>query len=109
MRAYITPETVNSVIERVATTGLASARKVARPGGPAFPEALTPGTEYADEGREGNWRKVLLQYPLWYGDYGGLARIRFFAMPVEGQTLVLVFMGGDKAEIDQIVSSVRIA
>lgn len=108
MRVYITAESTNSVIERVASIGLASARKVARPGPSALPESLKPSAEYSDEGREGNWRKVTLQYPLWYGDYGGLARIRFFAVPIAGQTLVLVFMGGNKAEIDEIVRSVRI-
>ena len=60
----------------------------------------------ATDGEEGLWRKAVIQYPVWYGDYGGVARIRFYVASMKGGTLALVFMGGEDHEVQRILHSV---
>lgn len=106
LRAYISDLGERELLSRIHGQAFDAARRVARP----FPASralaeLAPGTDMTD-GRERQWRKSIIRYPLWYGDYGGLARIRFYVATTEKETLVLVFMGGEDEEVDGILQSV---
>jgi hypothetical protein len=57
----------------------------------------------------GKWQHIEITYPLWYGDYGGTARIDFYVRDIERYRIVMVFMGGDPKEKDSILNSVEIS
>ena len=58
------------------------------------------------------WKMVTLDYPLWYGDYGGTATVQFYVRAIGSKTLALVFMvakgGQGQSEIRPILESVSI-
>jgi hypothetical protein len=106
LRAYISDLGEREILSRIHGQAFDAARRVARPfpTSPALAE-LAPGTDVTDR-KERQWRKLIIRYPLWYGDYGGVARVRFYVATIEKETLVLVFMGGEDEEVDGILQSV---
>ncbi len=108
LRAYISDLKEREILARIHGEALDVARRVARP----FPSTVAelalkvvPDTDVTDK-KERQWRKSVIRFPLWYGDYGGVARVRFYVTSIKKETLVLVFMGGDDEEIDAVVRSV---
>jgi hypothetical protein len=108
MRAYLTALSEREVISRIHGPALSTARRVAyiSPSSKSLGE-LAPSLDMKEES-EGGWQRIVIQYPLWYGDYGGTARIRFYITSMRRNTLVLVFMGGDDREMKTIMNSVSI-
>ena len=57
-------------------------------------------------GQEGEWQRAVIQYDLFYGNYGGRANIEFYIKPVGQYQLVMVFMGSVENEKRQVLDSV---
>jgi hypothetical protein len=108
LRAYVTNLSPEEIVARLNGVAFDTARRVSRPPPTAIAlKELAPDVSVNDE-REGRWRRVAITYPLWYGDYGGVARIRFYIASIKEGTLVLVFMGGEDQEVQSILDSVSI-
>jgi hypothetical protein len=108
MRAYISDLSDREILARIHRQAVDAARREERPSPRLSGLAeLTPDADVTD-GQEQQWRKSVIRYPLWYGDYGGMARVRFYVAPIEKETLVLVFMGGEDEEVDGILQSVSL-
>jgi hypothetical protein len=101
---------------RAYVTDLSSAEILRRISGPAFATAkkLSTGNFYGsgqvqtDIGEEGPWRRAVIRYSLFYGDYGGIANVEFYLRPVSKYQLVMVFMGNVEKEKRQVLDSVTI-
>jgi hypothetical protein len=108
MRAYITTMDKKDVLRRIHGGGLSAAREVSKAS--PFDKSLgeLAPTVNLTEQQEGNWQKSVVEYPLWYGDYGGTGRVRFYTTAIGNNTLLLVFMGGDEREVKSILGSVSI-
>ena len=106
LRIYLTDFKEQEVLARIHGAALQTARTVARPL-PNLPAGLAPDTSLKDA-KESQWGESVIQYPLWYGDYGGVAHVRFYMSTVGGETLVLVFMGGENGQVQDIVRSVSV-
>jgi hypothetical protein len=106
LRAYVTNLSGREILAKIHGEALDAARRAARPF-PTLPglAELVPDINVRN-GKEGEWRKYVIQYPLWYRDYGSVARVRFYVTPIEKGTLVLVFMGGQDEEVERILQSV---
>jgi hypothetical protein len=99
MRAYITKLSQQQVMTNVHGPAFATVQKVAS-------RQFSSDIKITD-GVEGHWMKSVIQYPVFYADYGGLARIRFYSIECNKRTLVLVFMGGKEEEVQEILKSVK--
>jgi hypothetical protein len=56
-----------------------------------------------------DWQRATIDYPLWYGDYGGTAVVDFYLKDAPPYQFVLVFMGGAREdEKSSILDSVSI-
>lgn len=108
LRAYLTNLSEQEIMTKIHEQAFDSARRAARslPATRALAE-LASDTSLTD-GNEGRWRKYVIQYPLWYGDYGGVARVRFYVASIESGALVFVFMGGEDVEVKDILRSVSL-
>lgn len=105
LRAYLTNLSEQEIMAKIHGQAFDSARRAARSLLAAHALAeLASGTSLTD-GNEGRWRKYVIQYPLWYGDYGGMARVRFYVASIESGALVFVFMGGEDEEVKDILRS----
>jgi hypothetical protein len=94
---------------RTYVTDLSSAEILGRISGPAFATAKRYSSQaQLTTGQEGEWERVVIQYDLFYGDYGGRANIEFYIRPVGQYRLVMVFMGNVENEKRQILDSVAI-
>ena len=94
---------------RTYVTDLSSAEILGRISGPAFATAKRYSSQAElTTGQEGEWERVVIQYDLFYGDYGGRANIEFYIRPVGQYRLVMVFMGNVENEKRQILDSVAI-
>jgi hypothetical protein len=94
---------------RAYVTDLNSAEILRRISGPAFDTAKGYSSQaQLSSGQEGEWQRVVIQYDLFYGDYGGTANIEFYIKPVDQYQLVMVFMGNVEKEKRQIIDSVTI-
>jgi hypothetical protein len=51
-----------------------------------------------------SWRKVLLSYPCWYGDYGGIAHVEFRLRRFGRRTFAFVFMYTDYQTQDKAIA-----
>jgi len=108
LRAYISTLSERTILASIRGDAFDTARQVARPfPTPAALAQLAPETSLKED-KEGQWRTSVIQYPLWYGDYGGVARIRFYVASIEHGTLVLVFMGGENEQVEHILQSVSL-
>ena len=98
LRAYQTSLTEDQVHQSASTAGLRSARKFSKDA------TLLPFVT------EEPWRRTTIKYSLFYGDYGGVARIDFYTRTEKGQTIVLVFMYCDSDRsraMDQVGSILK--
>jgi hypothetical protein len=100
---------------RAYVTNLSSAEILRRISGPAFATAKRVSSQMfhapvvqIDSGQEGEWQRAVIQYDLFYGDYGGRANIEFYIKQVSQYELVMVFMGNVEKEKRQILDSVTI-
>ena len=103
VRAYVTDLPMREILERVQKSAFAEAQRIANAeGGSAGNEA------HVSISSDGNWRRAAIDYPLWYHDYGGTAKIDFYLRDESKYRLVLVFMGGqgNPAEEPAILESV---
>jgi hypothetical protein len=101
MRAYVTDLSSQEVFKRI--SGLALTAKKVSSG-----SFYGPGQVWTDNGEEGAWRRAVIRYSLFYGDYGGVANVEFYVRPVSHYQLVMVFMGNVEKEKRQILDSVTI-
>jgi len=113
LRAYITDLSSAEVLARFSGPGMDKTRALAH--SPPKQDGLVALTkpEFTDEGVEGGWHKAEIVYRLRYYDYGGVARIRVYLLPVHNHTLALVFMGNvfmgnEEADIKQVLDSVTV-
>ena len=95
MRAYDTPFSKQDVMTRIRGSAFDAVRRISSKSNLA-------------EASQGQWQSAVIDYFLWYGDYGGTARIRFYVQSTRDRTLVLVFMGGNDQEVQEIIQSVSI-
>jgi hypothetical protein len=95
VRVYIVDMTPEQVVSKASKEGVAIASKRSKD------VSMTAS-------KQKEWRRATVSYSLWYGDYGGKAKIDFYARAFGKQTAVLVFMHarGDQP-IDDIVESFK--
>ena len=103
MRAYTTNLSPQQIKANIHGPAFVTARNVASHRAPSDNQSIK-----IEDSLDGRWTNSLIQYPVFYGDYGGLARIRFYSTERNNQTLVLVFMGGKEEEIQEILKSVKL-
>ena len=104
MRAYVTTLATADIIGRIRTRSMKAAETIAE-----RQDGLAAESHAAIETlTDTDWQHARIQYPLWYGDYGGTARIDFFVKNFDDYRLVMVFMGPDADhELQPILASVR--
>lgn len=103
LRAYISQLRTRQILSAISVQGFRTAREIAKRqyGGNSNDASLSTSTS-------DKWQQIEISYPLWYGDYGGTARVDFYVKDVGRYRLVMVFMGGDPKERDSILNSVEI-
>ena len=89
MRAYVTHLSAREILERIQGPGFGHAASIAKLKG-----GRTGSEAHIAVKTAGDWQRATIEYPLWYGDYGGLAMVDFYVREVRSYRLVLVFMGG---------------
>jgi hypothetical protein len=97
VRVYDLRDTPEAVEHAVETVGAADAERLGK---------HPPELRRDDDGQ---WRRAALDFPLWYGDYGGTACVDFRLRPVGGRTVVFVFTYCTHQEeaIDAVLDSFR--
>ena len=102
LRAYISELRSSHILSAISVQAFKTARGIAeRQHGGNNDASFSTSTN-------GKWQHIEISYPLWYGDYGGTARIDFYITDIGRYRLVMVFMGGDQNERDSILNSVEI-
>jgi|SRR5882762_2508822 len=101
MRAYVTDLGSQEILKRISGPALATAKKLSR-------DFYAPGQVQTSVGEEGPWRRAVIQYSLFYGDYGGMANVEFYVRPVSHYQLVMVFMGLKDEEKQAILQTVNL-
>ena len=132
MRVYLVGDSVDEVAKHVTTVGAVAVKEILSPdrhNARNLPDIGEPdvATEeekalYAkrsakhyepDDARLGEWRRLLFQYGLMYGDYGGKAWVDMRLRARGDGTVVLVFMYEDgfvrrhADQVDAIANSLR--
>lgn len=102
MRAYVADLSSEEIFRRISGPAVATAKRLASD---AF---YGPGKVQTEVGEAGAWRKAVIRYSLFYGDYGGVANVEFYVRSVSKYQLVLVFMGSKETEKQSILASVNI-
>ena len=97
MRAYIVDMTPDQVQEKLSKDGVGRASKFSK-------------NVSVAQSRYGDWHRGTVSYSLWYGDYGGTAKVDMYARAFGKQTAVLVFMHtddriSDKEPVQEILKS----
>lgn len=95
LRIYATLLSEAQLRHSVAAQGLSAARQISSDASVDPPVKVGP------------WQRTTLRYSLFYGDYGGTARVDFYTRSDHGQTFVLVFMFCDSnrfGAIDQVAA-----
>jgi hypothetical protein len=98
LRAYQSSLTAEQVHQSLSVAGLRTARKIAKDA-TLLPLAI-----------EGPWARTTITYSVSYGDYGGVARIDFYARRDKDQTIIFVFMYCDTnryGAMDQVSSILK--
>jgi len=94
VRAYLSERRTHQILSAISTQGFKTAQRIA--------DSASLSSSMNDK-----WQHVEISYPLWYGDYGGTARIKFYVQDIGRYRLVMVFMGGsNQNEKDSILNSV---
>jgi hypothetical protein len=101
VRTYVTELSAQEIFQRISGPALATAKKLTS----GFSGAGTVQTEVSTDGP---WRKTVMRYSLFYGDYEGTANIEFYVRPVSKYQLVMVFMGANEKEKQTILTSVTL-
>jgi len=99
MRGYVFDSSADEVEARIARKGLTAAKGL---------PASTARNASVDRSELEEWHKILIAYDVWYGDYGGKAKVEFYVSAHEAKTVVLVFMyvgSESEAVIQQILKS----
>jgi hypothetical protein len=99
LRAYVTDLSSAEILRRISGPAFATAKRV------SSPRFHAPVVQI-NSGQEGEWHRAVIQYDLFYGDYGGRANIEFYIKPVGQYQLVMVFMGNVENEKRQVLDSV---
>jgi hypothetical protein len=102
LRAYVTDLSSEEILRRISGPAFATAKKL------SSGVFNGPGEVQTDIGEEGPWRRAVIRYSLFYGDYGGVANVEFYLRPVSKYQLVMVFMGNVEKEKRQVLDSVTI-
>jgi len=102
LRAYVTDLSSAEILRRLSGPAFATAKKL------STGNFYGPGQVQTDIGEEGPWRRAVIRYSLFYGDYGGIANVEFYLRPVSKYQLVMVFMGNVEKEKRQVLDSVTI-
>jgi len=102
LRAYVTDLSSAEILRRISGPAFATAKKL------STGNFYGPGQVQTDIGEEGPWRRAVIRYSLFYGDYGGIANVEFYLRPVSKYQLVMVFMGNVEKEKRQVLDSVTI-
>ncbi len=100
LRAYVTDLSVQEVLARAKRPGFSTARDIAKSGGFTVASAAFSISKY------GVWDRATIDYPLWYGDYGGTGVVDFYVKDEGPYRLVLLFMGQKDDEKESILESV---
>ena len=95
VRAYVTNLTTAEVANRIKNKSFKSAKEIS-----SNPEISAA--------KDRGWERERIRYLLLYGDYGGTANIDFYFKDVGKYRLVLVFMGWNEEERNEILDSVQI-
>jgi hypothetical protein len=105
VRAYVTDLSRQKILERIQGPAFSKAQRIAESEG-----GLTGNQARVSISRDKDWQRATIEYPLWYGDYGGTAVIDFYLKDAPPYRFVLAFMGGaredEKASILDSVSIV---
>jgi len=101
VRAYITDLSSAEILKRISGPAFGTAKHVSS-------QTLKDPPVQVSSGQEGEWQRAVLQYNLFYGDYGGRANIEFYIKQVGQYELVMVFMGNVEKEKRQVLDSVTI-
>lgn len=102
VRAYISELRTYQILSAISVRGFKTAQGIAKRQHNGDNNAsLSTSQNY-------KWQHIEISYPLWYGDYGGTARINFYVKDIGRYRLVMVFMGGDQNEKDSVLKSVEI-
>lgn len=102
LRAYVTDLSSEEILMRISGPAFATAKKL------SSWDFSGRGQVQTDVGEEGPWRRAVIRYSLFYGDYGGIANVEFYLRPVSKYQLVMVFMGNVEKEKRQVLDSVTI-
>jgi hypothetical protein len=103
VRAYVSELRSYQVLSAISKQGFKTAQGIAERQHSAGNGAVLSSST------KDKWQYVEISYPLWYGDYGGTARINFYVKDIGRYRLVIVFMGGsNQNEKDSILNSVEI-
>lgn len=102
LRAYVTDLSSEEILRRISGPAFAVAKKL------STGIFYGPGQVQTDVREEGPWRRAVIRYSLFYGDYGGTANVEFYLRPVSKYQLVMVFMGNVEKEKREVLDSVNI-
>jgi hypothetical protein len=100
LRAYVTDLSSTEILKRISGPAFATAKEVS--------SAVFQEPVQVSFGQEGQWQRAVIQYGLFYGDYGGRANIEFYIRPVGRYELVMVFMGSVDKEKREILDSLTV-
>lgn len=100
LRAYVTDLSSEEVLKRISGPAFATAKRVSSD---TFGE---PAQLHFSQ--EGQWQTAVVWYGLFYGDYGGWAKVEFYIRQAGRYRLVMVFMGSVDKEKREILDSLRV-
>jgi|GEM_PF-2662801 len=101
LRTYVTDLSSAEILKRISGPASATAKRVSS-------QIVHDPVVRVSSGQEGQWQRAIIQYDLFYGDYGGRANIEFYLKPVGQYQLVLVFMGNVEKEKRQVLDSLTV-
>jgi len=102
LRAYVTELSSLEILRRISGPAFAAAKKVAS-------QVIHEPAVQVSSGQEDQWQRAVIQYDMFYGDYGGRANIEFYFKGVGRYQLVMVFMGSVEKEKREVLDSVTIS
>jgi hypothetical protein len=97
MRVYVLDGTVEQVQKGISSKGFSAAKSLSS-------KHIHNAAIAVDE--VGPWRRVIITYDAWYGDYGGKANLNFYASDHGPWTVAVVFLGGAGAENSLAVAKI---
>jgi hypothetical protein len=101
VRAYVTDLSSDEILKRISGSAFSTAKRVSS-------EVMREPAAQVNFMQDGQWQKAVVQYNLFYGDYGGRANVEFYVKQVGRHELVMVFMGKVEKEKQQILNSLTV-